>query len=41
MLISFLLMCMIFQTQLNTIIKNIKSLEERHQDLARENAKLE
>lgn len=29
------------KTQLNTIIKNIKSLEERHQDLARENAKLE
>ncbi|XP_073247948.1 uncharacterized protein [Porites lutea] len=29
------------KTQLNTIIKNIKSLEERHQDLAKENAKLE
>ncbi|XP_020612495.1 trichohyalin-like [Orbicella faveolata] len=29
------------KTQLNTIIKNIKSLQDRHQDLAKENAKLE
>ncbi|XP_015766222.1 PREDICTED: intracellular protein transport protein USO1-like [Acropora digitifera] len=29
------------KTQLNTIIKNIESLEKRHHDLAEENAKLE
>lgn len=29
------------KTQLNTIIKNIESLEKRHQELAKENAKLE
>ncbi|XP_078352328.1 uncharacterized protein LOC144637027 [Oculina patagonica] len=29
------------KTQLNTVIKNIKSLQDRHQDLAKENAKLE
>lgn len=29
------------KTQLNTIIKNIKSLQDRHEDLAKDNAKLE
>ncbi|KAJ7388464.1 hypothetical protein OS493_037456 [Desmophyllum pertusum] len=29
------------KTQLNTITKNIQSLQDRHQDLAKENAKLE